>query len=134
MQISQRPISNHQNPRLTASPASTCSATTAGRLDEFDPGCIYGAYPDYPYQLVLPVRSAVSVATDTTTYDGSLHMRSACDLPSSEIGCNDDCGSTRRSCVPASGTLTLEAGTYTIIVDGYSGSGDFTITVTATRL
>jgi hypothetical protein len=36
--------------------------------------------------------------------------------------------------VPLSGTLTLEAGTYTIIVDGYSGSGAFTINVTATRL
>ncbi|MBI5488837.1 MAG: putative metal-binding motif-containing protein [Deltaproteobacteria bacterium] len=112
----------------------TDSATTAGRPDDFDPSCIYGAYPDYPYQLVVPVRSAVTVTTDTTTYDGALHMRSACDVPSSEIGCDDDCGSTLRSCVPISGSMTLEPGTYTIIVDGYSGSGDFTLTVTATRL
>ena len=113
--------------------AYTNAGTTAGRPNDFTPGCLsWSSAPDFPYQLILPVRSSVLVTADWTGFDGSLHMRSACDVASSEVGCNDDCGTTLRSCLP---TLTLEAGTYYIIADGYSsGSGPFSLSVTATRL
>ncbi|MBI5486836.1 MAG: hypothetical protein HY905_05860 [Deltaproteobacteria bacterium] len=114
----------------------TDSGTTAGRPDDFTPGCVsWSSSPDIPYRLVLPARSAVAISVDFTGFDGSLHLRNACDDPASELACNDDCGATSRSCIPDGGTVTLEAGTYTVIVDGYSGgSGPYTLTVTATRL
>lgn len=118
------------------------TGTTSGRPADFDPGCVGGAGPDMPFRLVLPARSAVSVTSTTTDFDGALHMRSTCDDASSEIDCDDDCGGTRASCIPSSrtstsdaATMTLEAGTYYIIQDAFStSSGSFTLTVTATQL
>ncbi|NMC70993.1 MAG: hypothetical protein GYA57_13140 [Myxococcales bacterium] len=118
---------------------ATRTGTTAGGTDDFTPGCLsWSTAPDMAYQLVIPARSEVSITVDFTGYDGALHLRSICDVPSSEIACNDDCGTTARSCIPGGSwepTPVLEPGTYTIIVDGYSsGSGPYTLTVNATRL
>ncbi|MBN1772029.1 MAG: putative metal-binding motif-containing protein [Deltaproteobacteria bacterium] len=120
----------------------THTGTTAGRPADFDPSCVGGEGPDMAFQLVLPSRSAVTVTSTTTDFDGSLHMRSDCDVASSQIDCDDDCGGTRASCLPSTmtsptgtGSLTLEAGSYYIIQDAFStGSGSFTLNVTATRL
>ncbi len=117
---------------------ATRTGSTAGGPDDFTPGCIsWSTAPDVAHQLVVPVRSEVRLTVDFTGFDGALHVRSICDLPSTEIGCNDDCDTTARSCIPASWepALVLEPGTYTIIVDGYSsGSGPYTLTVSTTRL
>ncbi|MBN1773380.1 MAG: putative metal-binding motif-containing protein [Deltaproteobacteria bacterium] len=116
----------------------TYSGTTVGRPSEFTPvSCVSGTGPDLPFRLVVPSRSAVSIRSDTVDFDGALYLRSVCDVPSSQLDCDDDCGSTRTSCLPSdgSGTMTLEAGTYYVIQDAYStGSGAFTLGVTATRL
>jgi hypothetical protein len=116
----------------------TYTGTTAGRPADFTPtACVSGTGPDQPFQLVVPVRSAVAINSSTTGYDGALYLRSSCDVASSQIDCDDDCGSTSSSCLPSSGsgTLTLEAGTYYIIQDAYStSSGPFTLNVTATAL
>ncbi len=111
----------------------TTTGTTAGRPNDFVPGCLsFSTAPDMPYRLVLPFRSSVTFTSDTIGYDGALHVRSACDVASSEVGCNDDCGSTSRSCI---GPLTLDAGSYYVIQDGFSsGSGSFTLTIAAIRL
>ncbi len=119
------------------------SGTTAGRTDEFQPvSCVMGTGPDMAFRLVLPVRSAVTITSTTTSFDGALYLRSLCDVPSSQIDCDDDCGGISASCLPSTmstptspGTLTLDAGTYYVIQDAYSsGSGAFTLNVTATRL
>ena len=121
----------------------TYSGTTAGRPADFVPvSCVSGTGPDMAFRLVVPVRSAVTVTSTTTDFDGALYMRSSCDVASSQIDCDDDCGGTRASCLPSTmssptgtGSLTLEAGTYYIIQDAYStSSGTFTLNVTATRL
>ena len=116
---------------------STCTRTvtgnTTGRPNDFTPGCrTASTAPDLAFRVVVPVRSSVTFNSATTTFDGLMHVRSTCDLASSELGCNDDCPSTTTSCV---GPLTLGPGNYFVIQDGYStGFGAFTITVTATRL
>jgi len=121
----------------------TYTGTTAGRPADFTPvSCVSGTGPDMPFRLVLPARSAVTITSATTDYDGALYIRSSCDVASSQIDCDDDCGSTRASCLPSTmtsptgtGSLTLEAGTYYVIQDAFStGSGSFTLNVTATRL
>jgi hypothetical protein len=116
------------------------TGTTAGGTNNFTPVTCStsSSAADAVYALNVPVRSSVSVRSDTTAgaYDGALYMRSLCDTPRSEFLCNDDCGSTRASCLPSDGgTVTLEPGTYYIVQDGYtSGTGAYTLTVSATRL
>ncbi|MBN1774036.1 MAG: putative metal-binding motif-containing protein [Deltaproteobacteria bacterium] len=118
---------------------TTVTGDTSGRADEFTSECFtWSTAPDQPYQLVVPVRSAVSISSDHTVdyFDGTLYILTDCDLPSSEFDCNDDCPYVGLSCLPGTGgTMTLEAGTYTVIQDGLgSDGGAFTLTVDATRL
>jgi hypothetical protein len=118
---------------------TSVTGDTSGRSDEFTSECFtWSTAPDQPYQLVVPVRSAVTIASDHSVdyFDGTLYILTDCDIPSTEFDCNDDCPRVGLSCLPGGGgTMTLEAGTYTVIQDGLgSDGGAFTLSVTATRL
>jgi hypothetical protein len=63
-------------------------------------------------------------------------MRSRCDDPGTELACDDDGGSCSLcSRIPSSGTLTLDPGSYYMLMDGYSSaSGPYTVQVNTTSL
>ncbi|MBI5491003.1 MAG: putative metal-binding motif-containing protein [Deltaproteobacteria bacterium] len=114
---------------------TSVSGSTSGRPADFGATCAgLAAGPDVPYALVIPVRSTVTAEVTASSYDTALHIRSRCDDPSSEIACDDDGGSCS-VCSMLSG-LTLEAGTYYLIMDTFSSGtgGTYTLSVTATRL
>jgi hypothetical protein len=119
--------------------STVVTGDSSGRSDEFTSECFtWSTAPDQPFSLVVPVRSAVSISSDHSVdyFDGTLYILTDCDLPSTEFDCNDDCPYVGLSCLPpGGGTMTLEAGTYTVIQDGLgSDGGAFTLTVNATRL
>jgi hypothetical protein len=116
---------------------TTLTGTTVGRPSDFVPGCrTTSTAPDVPYRINVPVRSSFSAEVTSAGWDTVMHMRSVCETATTEIACDDDGGACSLcSRVPTTGTLTLEPGSYTLILDGYyTGSGPYTISVTATRL
>lgn len=70
------------------------------------------------YQLRLESRSQVSAVLQST-FDGALYLQRECGRRESELGCNDDNPDTTRSQLD----LTLDAGTYFLVVDGYEDQG-----------
>ena len=115
--------------------SSSVSGTTAGRPTDFGATCAGSAAgPDVPYALVIPVRSSVTAEVTASSYDTALHIRSLCDVATSEIACDDDGGSC--SVCSRLSAMTLEAGTYYLIMDTFSSctGGTYTLRVDATRL
>jgi hypothetical protein len=105
----------------------TFSGTTCGASSETSSGC-GGSGPDVYYTMTLSSRSDVSINTCSgTSFDSVLHIRSG-GCPGTEVVCNDDgCG------VQSTITTTLDAGTYTIVVDSFgSTTGPFSLSVTIT--
>ena len=116
------------------STTTTVSGTTAGRFNDFESTCgYYAKSPDRPYILRLDSPADVTAQITTATFDTVLHLRTACDDPSSQIVCDDDGGGSGWSRIERAG---LEAGDYVLIVDGYGwwSSGDYTLSVTVTPL
>ncbi|MEI8256343.1 MAG: hypothetical protein WCJ30_11785, partial [Deltaproteobacteria bacterium] len=109
----------------------TVTGTTAGD-DRFQSTCAGGSHnPENLYRVVLRRRSFVRLALTSTTagYDPSIYLRSNCTDISTERACNDDVpGDTRHSLVEA----TLDAGTYTVFVDGFGthNAGAYSLEVT----
>jgi hypothetical protein len=126
-------------------PAATATyyGTTCGAYNDWE---IYGcggsaASPDVAYWFVLESRSSVVVDTCGTTprWDTVLHLhRDNC--WDNLIECEDrGCFGTDwdRARIPLDGSLTLDPGTYFIIVDGFGlmgNQGPFTLNVTITPL
>lgn len=109
-------------------PGRTVTGTTAGGTDRFQATCAGGARsPERLYRLVVRRRSAVRVSVTSTTsgYDPAVYIRQTCATASTERACNDDAGDVQHSQVEA----TLDPGTYTVFVDGFSGnnSGTFSL-------
>ena len=105
--------------------------TTAGSPGRFEASCASSATsPDALYRLVLEEPARVRIALETPNHDGALHLRSTCFDQATELACNDDQGNSNHSLISKS----LPAGTYFVIVDGYSSnnSGPFTLTATVT--
>jgi hypothetical protein len=96
----------------------TVTGTTSGD-DRFQSTCAGGSRnPENLYRLTLRRRSFVRLALTSTTpnYDPSLYIRATCTDPSTERACNDDVpGDTRHSLIET----TLDAGNYTVFVDGF---------------
>lgn len=108
-------------------PGRTVTGTTSG-TDRFQASCAGGARsPENLYRLVLRRRSHVRLALSSTTpgYDAALYIRQNCTSPSSERACNDDAGDPQHSLIETD----LDAGTYTVFVDGYSNrnSGSYSL-------
>ncbi len=117
-------------PRIT--PGRTVNGTTVGEADSFQATCAgNAASPDRVYQLRLTRRMTVRAHMTTTDFDGALHIRRDCPDASTEIACNDDFEGQRQSMVET----TLDAGTYIIVVDGFSrnNQGSYSLNVTTTR-
>ncbi len=106
-------------PVLTA--GQPVSGTTTGEINAFQGSCA-GQGTDRVYALDVASPSRVRVQLDST-HDGTLYMRSECANPSSELACNDDTGSVRRSVI----ATTVQPGRYYVFADGWSGSGDYTL-------
>jgi hypothetical protein len=106
------------------------TGTTSGE-DRFRASCAGGARsPENLYRLVLRRRSFVRLALRATSwpYDAALFLRGDCLDPRSERACNDDDRDIQHSLIET----TLEAGTYTVFVDGYSNrnSGSYVLETT----
>lgn len=117
-------------PRIT--PGRTINGTTVGEADSFQATCAgNAASPDRVYQLRLTRRMTVRAHMTTTDFDGALHIRRDCPDAATEIACNDDFDGQRQSMVET----TLDAGTYFIVVDGFSrnNQGSYSLNVTTTR-
>jgi hypothetical protein len=104
---------------MNNAPSTRCQTNTTGN--------------DVVYTLVVTARTGVILSTDNpgTTFDTTLSIRRTCTDAATELSCDDDSGiGTDRG---ASSVLraVLDPGTYSVIVDGYSGaSGPFTLTAT----
>lgn len=103
--------------------------TTTGLANDATASCAStAASPDAVYRLTLADSRTIGFDMRTTSFDSALHVkRDACPA-GTEVGCNDDTGSTRRSYL----NLTLAAGTYYVFADGYStgASGGYELEVT----
>ncbi|MDB4930093.1 MAG: hypothetical protein JWM10_2577 [Myxococcaceae bacterium] len=111
-------------------PGRAVTGTTAGGQDRFQATCAGGARsPENLYRLVVRRRSAVRVSVTSTQggYDPAVYIRQVCAQSATERGCNDDAGDVQHSQVEA----TLDPGTYTVFVDGFSASNSGTYSIEA---
>ncbi len=110
----------------------TVNGATRNERDDFQSSaqCAGGSRsPDQLYRLRVTRRSRVVVEM-SSDYDGSLHLRSDCVDPSTELACNDDHGDNRHARIEE----VLERGTYFLVVDGFNAgnAGTYSIEVDVT--
>jgi len=113
-------------------PGRTVTGTTNGD-DRFQASCAGGARsPENLYRLVIRRRSSVRLALTSTTqgFDPAIYIRQTCATASTERACNDDASDTQHSLIET----TLDPGTYTVFVDGFSQNnhGGYTLETTVT--
>jgi hypothetical protein len=117
-------------PSTPGHPAQAVHASTAGRPDLMRGSCAEGRFPGpdqaYALQLSEPSRVRAQVTADGE-WDTGLYVRRGCASEDTEVACNDDAGDSQHARV----TRSLDAGQYTVVVDGYvAGSqGDYTLEV-----
>jgi hypothetical protein len=139
----------------TAADMGTAISATAMTMVHIDPGapddfqgsCYYiSGYGEALLRVVVPGPSHVkfeastAVAPSSMMLDSYVYLRSTCDDPKSELGCNDDVngggGDYRSDLVVAD----LAPGTYYLVIDGSSevggtvASGDIGVAITMTDL
>ncbi len=90
-------------------------------------GCSKGTGPEMVYRLDLTAREKVTIAVETPeTFDSVLYVRSAdCSDSDAEVACNDDAptpGTNETNRQHSRIEQVLDAGTYFVFVDGYSGA------------
>ena len=96
---------------------------TSGSTNDFTGSCGSSANSgDNVYSFTLEHPTSVKFETlkinNSIPYDTVLHLRRECDDQSTQIACNDDAGEGVLSKLE----VTLDPGTYYLIVDGYSTS------------
>jgi hypothetical protein len=118
----------------TLTPGKPVHGSTSGAGDKFTTGCggredLPGA-PDRVYRIVLAARARVELTLATPTWDGVLSLRRACvdgsaSVRANELRCNNDAADQHHSRID----MTLEAGTYFVVVDGHAQGeeGAFTL-------
>ncbi len=103
---------------------------TSSMTDNYEPTmCGSSGAPDAIFQLDLAASKHVVLSTDSSAFDTVLHVhRDAC--TSTETYCDDDGGSGTTSLIDQ----TLDAGTWYVVVDGFStgSSGQYLLEVTIT--
>jgi hypothetical protein len=120
----------------------TVTGTTAGGGDRFTESCAgredSQASGDRVYKLSVASRTHVELRLSTPNHDGVLAIRRTCvDPPQmksakvAEVACNNDGPDTRHSKLD----VTLDAGTYYVVVDGHQGKheGAFTLEAKAVK-
>lgn len=90
--------------------------------------CAGGESPEHVYLLRIDQRLQVS-ASLSSSFDGALYLQRTCGDTDSELACNDDNPDTSHSQI----STTLDPGTYYLVVDGYSGSGEYDLTVSTAQ-
>jgi len=108
---------------------STASAGTSVIPSSRCQGTATGA--EAIYTLVVTSRLGVILSTDNagTAFDTVLSIRRSCLDTTSEISCDDDSGSGTGRLNSSVLRAVLDPGTYTVVVDGFSGaSGAYTLT------
>lgn len=112
-------------------PGRVVTGNTSGGQDRFQASCAgHARSPENLYRLRITRRSLVRLELQSTTpnYDAAIYIRANCLDPSTERDCNDDAGDTQHSRIET----TLEPGTYTVYVDGFSSNnqGGYSLQVT----
>ena len=121
---------NCTNPYVIPPEGGLFIGSTTGMANDFTASCgASSGSPDAVFELTLSERKTVTVST-ATTYDGTIHMHSSPCVGGAELACNDDSPDTRHSRI----TVTVNAGTYYIVKDGYSSSasGNYEMNVVIT--
>ncbi len=92
--------------------------STLDAADDAQGGCV-GDGPDrvYGFTLAAPMRAEFLMEG----YDTGLHLRTVCDDPASEVACDDDGGAGTNAQL----IEFLDAGSYFLWADSYSGGGDY---------
>lgn len=108
-------------------PGRTVTGTTAG-TDMFQASCAGSARsPENLYRLVLRRRQHVRLEVTSTnpSYDPAIYLRATCTDQSTERACVDDTNGTTNAVIEED----LDAGTYTVFVDGFSNgnAGPYTL-------
>jgi len=106
--------------------------STAGAADHFHASCARSALSgDRVFRLQVPRRSRVSLRLESD-YDAALYVRRSCDEEITEVACNDDARDTRHAALD----LTLDAGVWFVVVDGFDidETGQFSLSVTLDSL
>ncbi len=108
-------------------PGRTVTGTTAG-TDTFHATCAGNARsPENLYRLTLRRRQHVRIEVTSTNpgYDPAIYLRANCADPSTERACVDDTNGTTNAVIEDD----LDAGTYTVFVDGFSqnNQGPYTL-------
>ncbi|MBN1771693.1 MAG: hypothetical protein JXB32_10555, partial [Deltaproteobacteria bacterium] len=112
---------------MVNTPGSTTMyvGSTVGMVNDATGTCGGGA-GDAVYRLVLDAARTVSFDMRTTSFDNLLHVKRDTCPGGTQVGCNDDTGSTRRSYL----NLSLAAGIYYVFADGLSsGTGSYELEV-----
>ena len=117
---------NNETDRAELIYAPTQTGDTTNAHDNYTPSCQSTSSVDIALALVLPVPvDTLTVSTDGTSFDTVLAVTNAQCNAAMELGCNDDDTSSVQSTVSLT---SVAAGTYAVIVDGYSGAkGAFTL-------
>lgn len=100
---------------------------TTGAPSAMQGSCVpSGSSPEHVYSFVLTERAMVDIALESS-FDGALYLMTDCGT--GELACNDDNPDTSHSRLQ----LTLDAGTYYVVVDGYGSpsQGDYSLSVQA---
>jgi len=110
--------------------AGTVLGSTTHAADDFKGSCQFNDAPDALYSFVAPATNGYIVSTihPGTLYDTLIYAFADCDDPAgSELACNDDTNGLSSQIV-----LDLEEGELVyVVVDGYSSSGDYELSVTS---
>jgi hypothetical protein len=104
----------------------TWYGNTCAMNDDYQGTCTSTTSPDVVYVGSLYWPMTVQIDTTGSSYDTVLYVRQG-DCYGPEVGCDDDGGGWPASSL----TLSLDAGTYYIFVDGWSSSscGDYVLNV-----
>ncbi len=114
----------------------TITGTTVGAGDRFTESCAgredLQASADRVFKLTLATRTHLQLVLSTPGHDGVLAIRKSCmDPPQmksarmAEAACNNDGPDNRHSKID----VTLDAGTYFVVVDGHQGKNEGTFTL-----
>jgi hypothetical protein len=109
----------------------TVTGTTTNGGDKFSTSCAgredMQASADRVYKVTLATRSRVKLLLTTPTWDGVLAIRKSCMDPprattarTNEAACNNDFQDSRHAKIE----VTLDAGTYFVVVDGHQAKNE----------
>lgn len=99
---------------------------TTGSPNSLSGTCVQGGAPERVHRFVVEQRGQVTMAL-SSSYDGVLYLLRECGQIQTQIDCNDDNPDTSHSLL----SMTLDAGTYYLYVDGYGdAAGAYELNVT----